>query len=132
MRLLRILLAGVSGFLVDSFLTSMVLVIGVPFLGLQDANQMQLDFDHPAQLVVLLILPMLMTVIGGALAGALAPLDAQPAGALVGGLGLIELAILGTGQSTNDLVGIIGQCVATILAAVAAVLMARYRMRTGR
>lgn len=130
MRGFRVLWAGVAGFLLDSMILTQFLVIGVSWPLARLDNYTDLSFSNPIHILVGLILPVLMTVIGGGVAGAIAPEDARDAGALVGGLGLLMMA---TGDLSfyrqHVLAMIVSQCVATALAAVAAVMVANYRRR---
>jgi hypothetical protein len=134
MRSVRILMAGFFGFFLDTFLSSLVYGIGLPVLGLgpEDYAKLQLGFSNPnvPHLLVGLLLPMLSTVIGGAAAGVLSPTEPQPAGALVGGLALIFMA-LGAFDSSHPYGGtlILMQCLATVLGALSATLAVRYRAR---
>ncbi|HEY1013910.1 MAG TPA: hypothetical protein VGE07_14460 [Herpetosiphonaceae bacterium] len=134
MRGFRVLWAGATGYALDSLILSPFLVFGTswPLAGLD--NFADLNFSNPIHVLVGLILPVLMTVISGGVAGAMAPEDPRDAGALVGGFGLGVMALASLSDGFADygpyaLAFIIGQCVGTVLAAVAAVMVANYRRR---
>ncbi len=128
MRGLRLVWAALTGWMVDYFLSYFIVGGGYALAGISISDD--LNFTQPVHVLVGLVLPVVMTMIGGGLAGAMAPLDPTPAGALVGGIGLITMA---TGALDLDdphaLAFIIAQCVAVIGAAAVATLVA-YRRRS--
>jgi hypothetical protein len=133
MRFVRILLAGYFGYCVDLVLTLILIYAGMAVMGIHVDDPARLPLNGPANIVLLVILPVLSTVVGGAVAGLVAPADPQPAGALVGGIGLIDWAVRGPDYSNpSEGTMIILQCVATLLAVFSAVLVARYRTRAQR
>ncbi|GIV97720.1 MAG: hypothetical protein KatS3mg057_2377 [Herpetosiphonaceae bacterium] len=126
-----IVLAGLIGFWIDITLTILISTVGFALLGISTPEQLQ--FSNPAHILVGLVLPAMMTMIGGAVAGALAMLNPQPAGALVGGFGLFLDLLMGSDPGApHALTFLIAQCVATVLAALSATFAARYRLRAGR
>ena len=126
MRGLRMVWAALTGYIVDVFLSS--LIVGGGYALANIAAPGDINFTQPVHVLVGLVLPVLMTMVGGGVAGALAPLDPTPAGALVGGLGLITMAAEGSDMyKPHALVFIIAQCVAVFGAAAVATLVARRR-----
>lgn len=122
MRGLRMIWAALTGWMIDYMLTFFVVGSGYAVAGITTNND--LDFSRPVHVLLGLILPVLMTLIGGGVAGAIAPQDATPAGALVGGIGL--LMMLGMDMSAKyTLATIIAQCVAVAGGAGVATLVAR-------
>ncbi len=128
MRGLRLVWASIVGWFVDTLLT--LLIVGTLFAILHIESDKELVFSNPWHVIVGIILPVLMTVIGGGVAGALASDDAFEAGALVGGWGLVLLLLDGVDQTDRyGLVWIVAQCVAVVAAGLAATLVARWRRR---
>jgi len=128
MRALRMVWAALVGYTVDYFLSIIFVSAGYALANI--ATPDDLTFAQPIHVMVGLVLPVLMTMVGGGVAGRLAPLDPTPAGALVGGIGLIEMAtgMLDIG-GPHALAFIIAQCVAVVGAAAVATFVA-YRRRS--
>jgi hypothetical protein len=126
MRGLRLVWAALAGWMVDSLLTTFIVGGGYALAGIDQPSD--LNFTQPVHILVGLILPVVMTMIGGGVAGAMAPLDPTPAGALVGGIGLLMMA---AGEIDMDqphaLAFIIAQCVAVFGAAAVATIVAHRR-----
>ncbi len=126
MRGLRMVWAALTGWMVDYLLSFFIVNGGYALAGIKLSTD--LNLTQPVHVLVALILPVALTLVGGGVAGALAPLDPTPAGALVGGMGLLFMA---TGALDLDdphaLAFIIAQCVAVIGAAAAATIVAHRR-----
>ncbi len=126
MRGLRMVWAALTGWTVDYFLSFFVVGGGYALAGIKLPTD--LNLTQPVHVLVALILPVAMTLVGGGVAGALAPLDPTPAGALVGGMSLLFMA---AGDLDLDdphaLAFIIAQCVAVIGAAAVATIVAHRR-----
>lgn len=119
--------AGLMGWMVDSILTS-ILSPGMQLLLNLDAQYFNLS--DPKFWLAHIIIPMLCTVIGGGVAGRIAPHDAAPGGALVGGVGILLLLLyVVEGPVTEPAhqiqVYAMAQVAATALAMVSAMLVAR-------
>lgn len=128
MRVLRMIWAALLGWMVDYLLTSIFVGLAFAIIGLQSTDE--LNFAQPMHILVGLGLPVLMTMIGGGVAGATAPLDPTPAGALVGGIGLLMMSTGGIDmESRHALAFIIAQCVAVVGAAITATLVAHRQQR---
>lgn len=126
MRGLRIVWAGLVGWMVDNLLTTFIVGGG---MALANINQTaELDFTRPLHIILGLVLPILMTVIGGGVAGAVAPEDPTPAGALVGGIGLIMMSVEGLDMTAkHSLTFVLAQCGGVVGAAIAATVVAARR-----
>jgi hypothetical protein len=119
MRGLQLLWAATVGWMVDTLLTELFVRGGLALAGITTTEL--LDFSRPLHILLGLALPILMTAIGGGVAGWIAPEDATPAGALVGGLGLITMLAYGIDPTArHTLAFIIAQCIAVVIAALTA------------
>jgi hypothetical protein len=126
MRGLQLLWAATVGWVVDTMLTILIVDGGMALAGIDTIDV--LDFSRPLHILLGLALPILMTAIGGGIAGWIAPEDATPAGALVGGIGLILMLAAGIRpEERHTLAFIIAQCIAVVLAALTANLGAARR-----
>lgn len=123
MRTFRMIWASAAGWMTDYFLTMLIVPLGYAALSIDTPNDIQLT--NPLHIVVALILPALMTMIGGGVAGRLALENPTPAGALVGGWGLLMLFDTPLEQNNFSLAMLITQCVATIGAALVATYIAK-------
>ncbi|MBP8252954.1 MAG: hypothetical protein KAX40_11370, partial [Herpetosiphon sp.] len=127
MRDLHMLWAGLVGFLVDNLLSMILVPIGFFMANIDD--QLKLDLTKPVHVLVALVVPSLMTLIGGGVAGYIAPNDARPAGAIVGGIGILMLTISMDTSVPYMLQYSIAQCVATIGAMIVADIVAQRKLR---
>ena len=125
MRGLRMVWAALTGWMVDYLLSYFIVGGGYALAGINLPSD--LNFAQPVHILVGLILPVAMTMIGGGVAGAMAPLDPTNAGALVGGIGLIDMAAGGMQDQPHALAFIIAQCVAVFGAAAVATIVAHRR-----
>ncbi|ABX05732.1 MAG TPA: hypothetical protein DEF47_05665 [Herpetosiphon sp.] len=123
MRTFRMIWASAAGWMVDYFLTMLIVPLGYAALDISTISDIQLN--NPLHIVVALILPALMTTIGGGVAGRLSLENPTPAGALVGGWGLLMLFDSPLEQNSFTLAMLITQCVATLGAALAANYIAK-------
>jgi len=119
MRGLQLFWAATVGWMVDTLLTTLIVGGGMALAGITRTES--LDFSQPLHILLGLALPVLMTAIGGGVAGWITPEDATPAGALVGGLGLISMLADGVDPERRHMLAfIIAQCVAVFVAALTA------------
>jgi hypothetical protein len=126
MRGLQLLWAGIVGWMVDTLLTMLIVGGGMALAGIDTTDS--LDFSRPVHILLGLVLPIMMTAIGGGVAGAIIPEDATPAGALVGGIGLLTMLMDGIDpDARHTLTFIIAQCLAVFAAALSANLVAARR-----
>lgn len=127
MRTLRMIWAGLLGYLVDLILSNLAVGLAWSAAGIGTYNDLR--WSNPVHIIVGLVLPVLMTIVGGGVAGFAAPLDAVHAGALVGGLGLLSMAVSPETftPGSHTLALIIAQSVATVLAMFGARIGAHWR-----
>lgn len=119
MRGLQLFWAATVGWMVDTLLTELIVGGGLALAGITTIEL--LDFSRPLHILLGLALPIVMTAIGGGIAGWIASEDATPAGALVGGLGLISMLASGIDpEARHTLAFIIAQCIAVVVAALTA------------
>jgi hypothetical protein len=126
MRGLHLFWAATVGWVVDTLLTELIVGGGMALAGIETLES--LDFSRPLHILLGLVLPVLMTAIGGGVAGWIVPEDATPAGALVGGIGLITMLAGGVDPEVRHMLTfIIAQCSAVFVAALAANMAAARR-----
>lgn len=125
-----ILIAASIGYMLDRLITLIWQLFVISALyGINDIAT-QVEISRPDHVVIVLIVPALITVLSGGVAGYIAALDPMIAGALVGGIGLFSM--LGDDMSLYGSLGpyaIAGQCIATVLAAFVARYGAKRRLQ---